>query len=37
MSPRTVKAHMDRIRLKLSVDNKRHIQDKLKSLGVNLD
>lgn len=37
MSPRTVKAHMEKIRLKLGVRKKRHVQDKLKELGINLD
>lgn len=37
MSPRTVKAHMDKIRLKLGVTNKRHVRDALRNLGINLD
>ena len=37
MNPRTVKAHMDKIRKKLGVQNKRHIQDELRKLGYDLD
>lgn len=37
MSPRTVKAHTDKIRLKLNVNNKRHIQDRCRELGIRLE
>jgi DNA-binding CsgD family transcriptional regulator len=37
ISPRTVKAITDRIRLKLGVRNKRHIQDRCREMGIKLD
>lgn len=37
LSPRTVKWHVDKIRLKIGVEHKRHIQDRLHELGVEFE
>lgn len=34
MNPRTVKAHTDKVRLKLGVANKRHIKDRCRELDI---
>lgn len=36
MNPRTVRAHTEKIRWKLGVNHKRHIQDRCRELGINL-